>query len=60
MVARALADPISNTSLFGPSIRYWDYAIEIACEYGDLGRLINLEAGFFDYRLEGPRLGSSP
>ncbi len=65
MVASALADPISNTTLFGPSMRYWEYATEIAREYGDLGRLINLEvgrdevhailveAGFSDYRLEG-------
>jgi hypothetical protein len=65
MVANALADPILYASTFGSSGTYWDYATEIAREYGDLGRLINLEvgraevyailveAGFSDYRLEG-------
>jgi len=65
MVQRAIADPILYSTTFGSSGTYWDYAIEIAAEYGDLGRLISLditqdevyailvEAGFSGYRLEG-------
>lgn len=65
MVQKAVTDPILYATAFGSSGTYWDYATEIAREYGGLGRLINLEvtrdevhailveAGFSGYRLEG-------
>lgn len=65
MVAEAIAAPKKYATTFGYAGTYWDYAKEIAAEYGGVAGLINLniphdditailkEAGFTGYRLDG-------
>ena len=65
MVAQAVKDPKAYATTFGHIDTYWDYACEIANDYGSIKELINLDvdkkdvhqiltnAGFVNYRLDG-------